>query len=194
MGRQFVPAIVATTVALVATLQAAFAEETCFTQGSGQFASAIHTCVSSTLAPQAGNNYGPRNLSDGDPLTAWCEGVPGPGIGETITLRIDDGASFRRLLIANGYGKSRASFQRNGRPKLVEITTDKSPPTQLVLIDQPGLLPVPLVQPAEYEWVRLRILSVFPGTTYDDTCLGFIGPDFEYDEWLLQQSQAPAAD
>ncbi|MDQ2090070.1 NADase-type glycan-binding domain-containing protein [Marimonas arenosa] len=169
----------------------ATAEETCFTQGSGQFAFAIHTCVSSTLAPQAGNSYGPRNLSDGNPRTAWCEGERGPGIGETITLFIDDGAPFRRLLVANGYGKSPETFRKNGRPKLVEITTDRTPPTQLVLADQPGLLPVPLIRSAEYQWVRLRILSVYPGTRYDDTCLGFIGPDFEYDEWLFQQRQAP---
>ncbi|MYM54490.1 HEAT repeat domain-containing protein [Thalassovita mangrovi] len=182
--------IVAAIAALAMAVQPAAAEETCFTQGSGQFAFAIHTCVSSVLPSQSGNSYGPRNLSDGNPNTAWCEGVRGPGIGETITLHIDEGASFRRLQIANGYGKSQAAFQANGRPRLIEITTDRTPPTQVVLIDQPGMLPVPLLQSAEYKWVRLRILSVYPGMKYDDTCVGFVGPDFEYDEFLLQQSQA----
>lgn len=189
------PTSAAIAILSMAALPAA-AEETCFTQGSAQFAFAVHTCVSSALPPQSGNSYGPRNLSDGNPNTAWCEGVRGPGIGETITLHIDDGASFRRLQIANGYGKSQAVFQANGRPRLVEITSDRTPPMQVELADRPGMLPVPLPQSAEYKWVRLRILSVYPGTKYDDTCVGFVGPDFEYDEWLLQQSQAtePADD
>lgn len=175
--------------ALIGATQPATAGEQCFTMGATQFTFAIHYCTSSVLKPQSGNSYGPENLADGTSRTAWCEGARGPGIGQTITLHIDDGSSFRRLLIGNGYGKSRKSYRSNGRPKRVEITTDRTPPTQFNLMDQNAIVPVPLLASAEYKWVRLKILSVYPGEKYDDTCVDFIMPDFEYDEMLLQQSQ-----
>lgn len=175
----------------------AHSAEQCFTLGSTQFVDAIHYCVSSVLKPQGDSDYGPQNLADGDPATAWCEGVRGPGIGETITLRIDNGAPFRRLLIGNGYGKSPQRYEDNGRPHLVEIVTDRTPPTRMQLVDQNGILPVPLIDVGAYRWVRLKILSVYPGRKYTDTCMNFVTPDFEYEEELEWQrqlvAQAPTA-
>jgi len=44
-------------------------------------------CVSSVLATQSGNSYGPENLWDGDDSTAWCEGAAG-STGEYLALRV----------------------------------------------------------------------------------------------------------
>lgn len=173
----------------VSGTQPVTANEHCFTMGATQFTNAIEYCTSSVLPSQSANSYGPQNLIDDDARTAWCEGVSGPGIGETITLHIDGGSSFQRLQVSNGYGKSSKSYRQNNRLKLVEISTNLTRPTQVQLIDEHGYLPVPLTRSAEYDWVRIRILSVYPGTSYDDTCIDFIMPDFEYDEMLLQQSQ-----
>ena len=187
--RAFVLTVLGATLLAVAPASGA---ERCHTTGPGQFVDAIHYCVSSVLPPQSGNSYGPENLADGDTRTAWCEGVKGQGIGETITLRISRSASFSRLLIGNGYGKSQKSYESNSRPRLVEITTDRTAPTTVELFDQNGILPVPLMASEPYAWVRVKILSVYPGTKYADTCMDFIVPDFEYDEMLLQQQQLPA--
>ena len=56
--------------------------------------------VTSALAGQhdaAGqfNAYGPQNLFDGNPATAWCEGVFGPGNGQEIVV------DFARALIVS---------------------------------------------------------------------------------------------
>ena len=175
--------------AVLAAIPRADASEQCYTTGPGQFADAIHYCVSSVLPSQAGNAYGPESLADDDPATAWCEGARGQGVGETITLRIDRGPSFSRLLVGNGYGKSARSYSDNSRPNLVEITTDRTPPARFRLIDQNGILPVPLMASAPYQWVRLEILSKKKKKKYQDTCMDFLAPDFEYDEMLLQQRQ-----
>src|SRR6185312_8462296 len=59
------------------------AAETCHAFG-GRFAKE-RICVSSVLASQAGSTYGPDHLmGTGD--GAWCEGVPGPGIGQSVTI------------------------------------------------------------------------------------------------------------
>lgn len=180
---------VAATCLLANSAQPAVAREQCFTIGAAQFMNALHYCTSTTLSSQSGNSYGPANLADGDSRTAWCEGVPGPGLGETITLHIDGGSSFQRLLIGNGYGKSNKSYRQNNRPRMIEISTDSTPPTRLELLDQNSPVPVPLMGSREYKWVQIKILSVYRGDTYDDTCVDFVTPDFEYDEMLLQQSQ-----
>ncbi len=43
------------------------------------------TCVSSVLALQGRSSYGPDQVT-GLGEGAWCEGVSGPGIGQTITV------------------------------------------------------------------------------------------------------------
>ncbi len=164
-------------------VESARAGDTCWTQGSAQFFDAIHYCVSSVLEPQAGITYGPANLFDSDGnRSAWCEGVPGHGIGETITIRINGGSSFRRLWIRNGYGKSRKAFNNNSRIKTIEITTDTGVQTTTELVDQNPAVPIYLPMVAEHGWVQLRILDVYPGARYADTCVDAVYPDFEYEE------------
>lgn len=171
----------------------AASQEVCHTFGAAQYVDALHYCVSSVLAPEGTNQYGPSNLGDGNPATAWCEGIAGHGIGESITLRISNGTTFRRLLIGNGYTKSQQSYLDNSRPHVVEITTDRTPPSRVALADQGGILPVPLVDAQPFKWVKLKILSVYPGQKYSDTCVSFVMPDFEYEDELLSQRQQAAA-
>ena len=71
-------------------------------------------CVSSALAPQSGNRYDIGSMRDANDYTAWCEGVPGPGIGEQITLSYRFAGPLERIWISNGYAKSPKSFADNG--------------------------------------------------------------------------------
>jgi hypothetical protein len=178
--------------ALIATSDAtpAAAQENCWTATHGQFFNAMHYCVSSVLAPQGDNSYGPKNLArwDGDATKAWCEGVRGNGIGETITVRIEGAVPFRRLLIANGYPKSAQSYANNGRIKAVEITADTGFSAVFTLPDTSDPMPVALPALAQ-NWIRLKIVDVYPGERFADTCLSFVTPDFEYEEELLLREQ-----
>jgi hypothetical protein len=38
-------------------------------------------------------------------------------------------------------------------------------------------------------WIRLRILDVYPGERFADTCMSYVMPDFEYEEELLLKQQ-----
>jgi len=95
---------------------------------------ALRARASSTLAGQGANTYGPANLFDRDPATAWCEGVEGPGEGEWVELRyspIDTthgkpatlSAEFISLQMAilPGYAKTEATWLGNGRVAEVEV-------------------------------------------------------------------------
>lgn len=167
----------------------AFAAEICATLGATQFVDGMRYCVTSMLRGQGRNSYTPDKLFDGDPATAWCEGVRGDGAGESVIVTIQGGAPFRRMIVRNGYGKSEAAYLDNSRPRTVEIATDTGVRFQEVLPDNPSDHYLMLPGPAIYGQVRMTILDVYPGRKYADTCIGDILPDFEYEELLLQREQ-----
>jgi hypothetical protein len=72
--------------------------------GRGQF----DVAASSTLAPDAaGNRYDAALVKDGDTRTAWSEGVPGPGVGESPNVSLRSSVTLTSVELVNGYAKSR---------------------------------------------------------------------------------------
>ena len=170
----------------------AAAAPTCWTGYHGQFFTSIQYCVSSVRAPEEGATFGPANLANWDGGTtttkAWCEGAADFGLGETITIRVDGGPAFRRILMANGYAKSPAAYANNARVKTVEVTGDNGLRATLQFPDRSELGHIDL--PAKPQrWVQFKIVDVYPGKQAANTCLGFIMPDFEYEEELLMREQ-----
>ncbi len=167
--------------AFVVTAVSANAAEICAQMGATELVESELYCVSSVLASQSGNRYGPGNLFDGNNRTAWCEGVPGNGEGERIYIRIEDGAPFQRLLITNGYAKSTSTFRNNGRARTLNITTDRGDRIRTVLPDTRSDVAVQLPGPVQYRELTIKIVDTYPGAKYQDTCITFLSPDFEYD-------------
>lgn len=139
--------------------------------------------------------YGPFRLRDGDPRTAWCEGVPGDGVGEIVigpAIRLDRTAEIRI-----GLGKSPALFAANGRPRRVRVhvlaghVIGGSGRTEhvgglrvigtreVVLEDLDRFQPLPFVvadvpRTADQDFrafLALELLEVTPGAKYHDTCI-----------------------
>jgi hypothetical protein len=123
-------------------------------------------------------NYHPSYVADGDPKTAWVEGVSGTGAGEWIRLKLtplNDTTSVR-LVVHNGYQKSADLFAANARPKEVVIkllpsgvevkhTFGAKMGREEIRIEQlAGLV----------DAVELKIVSVTEGRKYEDTCISDI--------------------
>jgi hypothetical protein len=158
---------------VVAALVAAFAvvpasaEETCHAFES-QFAKE-RMCVSSVLAPQGGSTYGPDRLlgtTDG----AWCEGVAGPGVGQSVTLHHDPPQLVRTINVTAGYAKSDDAFRNNGRVKKALIETDRGLKQTVTLKDVRASQSI-VIPKGRIASVRLTILEVFPGARGSDTCM-----------------------
>ena len=64
--------------------------------------------------------YGPEQLFDFDPYTAWSEGAPGDGVGEAIYLSLEPGATA--LGMRNGFARSDRLFEANNRPRFLRVT------------------------------------------------------------------------
>lgn len=165
------------------------AGQNCAQYGPTELVGKMQYCVSSVLASQSGISYGPRNLFDGSNRTAWCEGARGNGAGQEVLIRIEDGIPFRRLLIGNGYAKSNDTYRKNGRVRSIDLTTDRGDRIRTILPDTANEIIVNLPGLAEYRVLKIRIVDVYPGSKYQDTCINFLSPDFEFERYLEFKSQ-----
>jgi hypothetical protein len=135
---------------------------------AGQFTK-VRICVSSVLAAQAGNTYGPDHLmGTGD--GAWCEGVPGAGVGQSVTIHHDTPQLMRTINIVSGYAKSDETWRNNGRVKKALIETDRGLKQTVTLEDVRDAQNI-VIPNAKVTWVKLTILDVYPGARGSDTCM-----------------------
>ena len=125
---------------------------------------------------QEGYDFNPYQLVDGNPSTCWVEGVSGYGENEVITFRnhmympID----ISEIHIINGYNaESPEMYHKNSRVKEIKIEFDDQTYYE-TLEDTNNVQVIKLDQKVSTGQVKITILSTYPGTTYDDTCLSEI--------------------
>lgn len=131
--------------------------------------SEIRVTATSELAPQAAFAYGPEQLLDGDPRTAWAEGADGLGIGESVLFEFSRTEQLERIELVNGYSRTATSFSDNARVRLLTVVTDMGEHV-VSLEDAPRAQT--LVGPfGETSSVRLIIESAYAGAAHEDTLL-----------------------
>jgi hypothetical protein len=117
-------------------------------------------------------NYHPNYLMDGDPKTAWVEGVESSGKGEWITIPLSsvEGATTVRLRLQNGYQKSPALYKKNARFKKIQVTTLPSGETfTLSLKDKTGWQEFSFAQKeGPLHAITLTALEVYEGSKWKD--------------------------
>ena len=157
--------------------------------------------ASSTLEDGSGYNYSTGCLQDFNSATAWVEGVPGDGTGETLTFSFPEGTVLTGGVIYTGYQKSEHLFTANGAPNSYRIESGSR--SENLFLDSyanaflgdelEGYLfwfDEPLIP--ENGEVTVTITSVRPGWKYQDTCISefrFSG----YSENAESGSSDPAA-
>lgn len=148
--------------------------------------------ASSHLAPQGQFSYEPEHIYNGDRSNAWIEGIPGYGVNEYIKLSyrytVADapyGVDFRELCMVNGYAQTKAKWEANSRVKEMKLFFNDEFVDMLLLEDTINpqyfdLSSYGLHAASGEEGVFLfEIVSVYPGTEYEDTALTGI----EIDIW-----------
>jgi hypothetical protein len=81
----------------------------------------LTTTASSARASQGANIFTSDRAVDGRADTAWCEGGPGAGVGETLTLRFAKPTRVARLRVLPGYFKSGDRWSQNNRVAAARI-------------------------------------------------------------------------
>ena len=139
---------------------------------SGAVASA--TSISPT---EGGVTHGPELVLDGVPETAWNTNEN--GVGQSITLSVDAASNVSGLRIMNGYNKISAStgndlYWANARAKEIRIEYEGGG-FDYTLEDLKGeYQTVNFGTTVNTTWVKITILSVYPGSMYDDCCISEI--------------------
>lgn len=128
-------------------------------------------CVSSVLAPQFGNTYGPEHLFDGDPATAWVHGSKGTGVGSAITIVFDRARPIDEMTVTNGYAKNADIFRKNSRVRTLELLYSTGETATVRLSDHMRQQTLSLPKVAEAQWVQVRIVDVYRGSRYTDTAI-----------------------
>ncbi|WP_422378586.1 NADase-type glycan-binding domain-containing protein [Roseibium sp.] len=135
-------------------------------------------CASSILDPQYGNRYGTANLYDGNPSTAWVEGVAGNGAGQKVLIAFDRPRLLSGFEIINGYAKNRDIFRKNARVQSARLTLSDGSSQLVSLPDVMHENRFSFGTPVEATWLELEIGSVFAGSKYTDTALSEFVPVF----------------
>lgn len=128
---------------------------------------AAKVTASSELTPKPA--YDPRQLFDGRLDFGWAEGVAGNGEGESFGAAFDAPHSVDGFYIANGYQRSEDHFKKNARVKTLGVYADGTLVKTVDLKDAMGYQYVALDAPVSCREVRFRIVSVYPGSKYEDT-------------------------
>lgn len=109
---------------------------------------------------------------DGDVSTAWSEDVELEGVGEWLQYVFDDSYTINGIEIYGGYGKSETQYYKNNRLKDIKIYFSDGTVIEYTLSDDYGVFHI-IELDAEVisEYVKIEIVSVYKGNTYDDTCI-----------------------
>jgi hypothetical protein len=125
------------------------------------------SAASSTFPMENNVSYDAERTNDGKLSTAWVEGEEGSGLGSWLELDLGGEHQVHKLKIWGGMWYSREYWQRSNRPRDVELRWSDGTSEVITLADE--------MKAQEFSFakrtssVRLRIKSVYPGTTWLDT-------------------------
>jgi hypothetical protein len=117
--------------------------------------------------------YTTENLNENIGI-CWAEGVRGQGINETLFLKMEDTKSIHISTGFVSYLKPHL-FKENSRPKTIELSVVNKYSIVINLEDTPNFQTINLPERlGKNDILELKILNVYPGTKYEDTCINTI--------------------
>jgi HEAT repeat protein len=130
----------------------------------------------------------PTALGDGQPSTAWIEGVAGPGRGQFVTADTSHAFPMRGLRIFPGHGANDKAYAVHGRPSRVllafsggETIAATLPSTPRRRLAEGAALYIEFPRPLRTRCVTILILEVEGGQKGPGTAISEIRPLFEPD-------------
>ncbi len=142
--------------------------------------------ASSSLEPVEA--YGPDFLFDSRPAFGWADGnESSTGVGENLTFLFDESQHIERLLIWDGYHRSRTHFEHNERASLISFGIEGGTPVEYRLDDTMTPQVVYLDSPLDGSSFTMDFLEIYPGEVYRDLVVSELR-FFDGDEWFVMDT------
>lgn len=136
------------------------------------------TAKASSHLPDKGDlTYGPENVMDGKPETAWNEGVSGHGAGEWLMLESDHDQVVTGINILAGYAKNADIYQQNNRIKTLKVECADGTSKVFRLEDRSDYASyhdLAFDKPVRTKSIKFTVIDIYPGSKYEDTCISEI--------------------
>ena len=116
-------------------------------------------------------------MFDGNDQTSWQEGVSGYGIGENIDIFFEDKYEINYIGFKFGNWKNDKYYYGNAKPKTLffEVDDVKNDDVVREQVEFPnsnwGIDWVEVKNIKRTDHMKLTIVDVYPGTSYEDTCI-----------------------
>ena len=125
--------------------------------------------ASSTYPETNGVAYDAAKIADGKLSSAWVEGETGAGLGAWVELDLGGSHKVHEVRIYGGMWYSGDYWQRGERPKELEISYSDGTKDTFPMKDEMKVQKYVLPTPKDTTTVRVRVKSVYDGTTWLDT-------------------------
>lgn len=136
--------------------------------------SAITRVTATSILVEKKITHSADRIMDGDPATAWVEGAKGQGENEGVTFYFDGDYQVNGFIIKAGYHKSAELYQKNSRPAEIKISDTYGSCETYLLQDVFAEQNIKLIKPMVTDNITVTILSVYPGSTFEDTVISEI--------------------
>jgi hypothetical protein len=134
--------------------------------------------ASSVLPADRWGTYHAWSAIDDRLDSPWTEGVAGPGIDEWVMLTFPGKIEVWGIGLDVGYDRDTELFRANNRIKRALLIFSNGEEVEITLSDKQGIQMIALARAPgpsiETNYIKIVIKEVYPGTRYDDTCLGEI--------------------
>ncbi len=116
----------------------------------------------------------PWRAVDNDAATAWVEGADSYGVGESLSLTLNDTVTVNGFTIMAGYHKSRDLYNKNSRPAALTVTAADGTSESFQLDDVMSAQTFQFSKPMQTDHIKFTILDIYPGNKYTDTVISEI--------------------
>lgn len=127
--------------------------------------------ASTSLAETQGVSYEVKNLGDLKAGGVWCEGENGSGLGSWVQADLEGPKLITSLRIWNGNWYSKDFWVRHNRAKEIDVEFSDGSIQKFTLKDEYASELVKLTKPVTTSSVKLKVRSVYNGSTFNDTVI-----------------------
>ena len=149
--------------------------------------------ATSTFPPEAGAVYSAAMVKDRKLASSWVEGSGGAGLGQSITLELENEVKVSEVHVWGGMWYSAEFWDRANRPREVEVKLADGTKSLCKMTDEMSVQVCKFETPTASNTVQLVLKGAYSGTTWTDTAISEIKVYDDQDRVWLTPGEVTAS-